>query len=63
MDIAALDWAVLVACDAGLLTPPEPADAIGSLFRRLETSSDDSVGRPWLLVNCCTCAAPTSGAD
>ena len=48
--------AALLAGIAGLvivslLTSPEPADAIGSLFSRLETSSDDEANRPLLLVH------------
>ena len=51
--LAALSAGVAALVVVSLLTPAEPADAIGSFFDRLETSSDDaSTGRrPLLLVN------------
>jgi Na+/proline symporter len=49
--LAALLAGVAALVVVSLLTSPEPADAIGSFFSRLETSSDDEADRPLLLVH------------
>ena len=54
--LAALLSGAVALVVVSLLTPPEPAGAIGSFFERLETSSDDTgpdagAQRPLLLVN------------
>ena len=54
--LAALLAGIAALVVVSLLTPPEPAGAIGSFFERLETSSDDTgpegpVHKPLLLVN------------
>jgi Na+/proline symporter len=49
--LAALLVGTLALVVVSLLTPPEPAAAIGSFFQRLRTSSDDEREDPLLLVN------------
>ncbi|HET7697553.1 MAG TPA: sodium:solute symporter family protein [Vicinamibacterales bacterium] len=54
--LAALLAGVAALVVVSLLTPPEPAGAVGSFFERMETSSDDSgpgagAHQPLLLVN------------
>jgi len=49
--LAALLAGIAALVIVSLLTSPEPAEAIGSFFGRLETSSDDEATRPLLLVH------------
>ena len=49
--LAALVAGITALVVVSLLTAPEPAAAIDALWARLETSSDDEVRRPLLLVN------------
>jgi len=51
--LAALASGILALVVVSLVTAPEPAASIGSLFARLQTSSDepDAPARPLLLVN------------
>src|SRR5205814_7278541 len=48
--LAALLVGIASLVIVSLATAPEPANAMASLFGRLETSSDDDVQRPLLLV-------------
>ena len=49
--LAALLVGIVTLVVVSLLTHPEPAEDLSSLFGRLHTSSDDGVDRPLLLVN------------
>jgi Na+/proline symporter len=49
--LAALVVGVAALVIVSMLTSPEPSEAIGSFFGRLEASSDDGVERPLLLVH------------
>jgi Na+/proline symporter len=49
--LAALAAGTVALVVVSLMTPPEPAQATGPLFDRLETSSDDEQPRPLLLVD------------
>ena len=49
--LAALLAGIAALVIVSILTSPEPSEAIASFFGRLETSSDDDVDRPLLLVH------------